>query len=100
MSGHPIIIESPRCGAFCDEYEGDQVASHSAHAAGHPEYEEEPGDRGREAHQDPGAAAERHRQQEARLAAVLQKIYMVAWIAPPRPPTWRNPRKGMANFAV
>ena len=37
---------SPRCGALCHEDKGDQVAPHPAHAAGHPENEEEPRDGG------------------------------------------------------
>ena len=43
-----------------------------------PEYEEEPGHGRRKAHQDPGAAAERHRKQEASLAAVL-KLDNTGW---------------------
>ena len=63
----------PGCGALCDEDECDQIASHAAHAAGHPQDEEEPGDGGDEAHQDPGSATEGHRNQEASLAAKLKE---------------------------
>ena len=66
------FLHPPWRGALCDEDEGDQVAAHAAHAAGHPQDEEEPGDGGDEAHQDPGTAAEGHRNQEASLAAILK----------------------------
>ena len=65
-------VPSPGCRAFRDEDECDEVAPHAAHAAGHPQQEEEPGDGGDEPHQDPRAAAEGHRYQEASPAAKLE----------------------------
>ena len=67
------FVHPPGRGALCDEDEGDQVAAHAAHAAGDPQYEEEPGDGRGEPEQDARAAAQGHGKQEARLAAKLQK---------------------------